>query len=70
MTNLPLFPITCGDIGTEATEVEKNLKQHFELAQMWNAVLLLDEADVFLQSRDNDGGSLQRNSLVSGMSCF
>ncbi|KAF4630939.1 hypothetical protein G7Y89_g7191 [Cudoniella acicularis] len=65
MTNLPLFPITCGDIGTNASEVEDKLKGHFELAQLWNAVLLLDEADVFLQAREIDGSSLQRNSLVS-----
>jgi hypothetical protein len=68
MTNLPLFPITCGDIGTDATVVEENLKKHFELAQLWNAVLLLDEADVFLQARDINSSSLQRNSLVSGKS--
>jgi hypothetical protein len=67
LTNLPLFPITCGDIGTNADEVEDNLRGHFELAQIWNAVLLLDEADVFLQARELDGSSLQRNSLVSGM---
>jgi SpoVK/Ycf46/Vps4 family AAA+-type ATPase len=60
-----LFPITCGDIGTDAGEVEANLREHFELAQTWNAVLLLDEADVFLQARELDGASLQRNSLVS-----
>lgn len=70
LTNLPLFPITCGDIGTVASEVEENLKSHFELAQLWNAVLLLDEADVFLQTRELDGSSLQRNSLVSGMYPF
>lgn len=66
LTNLPLFPITCGDIGTNAAEVEEKLKGHFELAQLWNAVLLLDEADVFLQAREIDSSSLQRNSLVSG----
>lgn len=46
--------------------VEEKLKGHFELAQLWNAVLLLDEADVFLQARDVDGANLHRNSLVSG----
>ncbi|KAK8211519.1 hypothetical protein M8818_003172 [Zalaria obscura] len=65
MTNLPLYPITCGDIGIEAKEVEDNLRKHFELAQLWNAVVLLDEADVFLQARNVDSSSLRRNSLVS-----
>lgn len=34
-----------------------------ELAHKWNAVLLLDEADVFLQERDTK--DIFRNALVS-----
>jgi SpoVK/Ycf46/Vps4 family AAA+-type ATPase len=47
----PLFPITCGDIGYEADEVERNLQKHFTLAHKWGCVMLLDEADVFLAKR-------------------
>ena len=47
-THRPLFPITCGDIGETAKEVEHNLEQNFHLAHRWGCVLLLDEADVFL----------------------
>ena len=65
-TKRPLFPITCGDIGTTATEVETRLESYFDLAHKWGCVLLLDEADVYLASRER-GGDLQRNSLVSGM---
>lgn len=65
-TGRPLFPITCGDIGTTAPEVEKCLENYFDLAHKWGCVLLLDEADVYLASRER-GGDLQRNSLVSGM---
>ncbi|KAL8295804.1 hypothetical protein RB600_001340 [Gaeumannomyces tritici] len=62
--NRPLFPITCGDLGSSsAQEVEKNLEKFFELARRWSCVLLLDEADVFLSSRQK--GDIRQNSLVS-----
>lgn len=62
--NRPLFPITCGDLGSSsAQEVEKNLEKFFELARRWSCVLLLDEADVFLSSRQR--GDITQNSLVS-----
>lgn len=63
----PLLPITCGDLGgISAKEVEQNLENFFDLARKWNCVLLLDEADVFLSTRD--GGDIRQNSLVSGKS--
>ncbi|KAL8836140.1 MAG: hypothetical protein Q9170_003033 [Blastenia crenularia] len=62
-THRPLFPITCGDIGETSKEVEYNLEQNFSLAHRWGCVLLLDEADVFLQARDRE--NMRRNSVVS-----
>lgn len=44
-TQRPLFPITCGDIGDKAQDVEANLEQNFQLAHKWGCVLLLDEAE-------------------------
>lgn len=61
--NRPLYMVTCGDLGTEPDDLEKRLKDVFEYAVNWNAVLLLDEADVFLQERDVH--DLKRNALVS-----
>ncbi|ORY68313.1 P-loop containing nucleoside triphosphate hydrolase protein [Pseudomassariella vexata] len=62
-TRRPLYSITCGDLGTEAFQVERNLKDHTDRAHRWGCVLLLDEADVFLTRRDwRDVG---RNALVS-----
>ncbi|KAH6854718.1 hypothetical protein B0I37DRAFT_38322 [Chaetomium sp. MPI-CAGE-AT-0009] len=61
--NRPLLPITCGDLGTSPREVETKLQEAFQLAQIWNCVLLLDEADVFLAQRSED--DIQRNALVS-----
>ena len=65
-TGRPLFPITCGDIGSTAEQVEFRLNNYFDMAHKWGCVLLLDEADVFLARREK-GGDLQRNGIVSGM---
>lgn len=59
----PLLPITCGDLGLSPKEVEENLEFHFRLAQSWDCVLLLDEADVFLARRTVQ--DVNRNALVS-----
>lgn len=64
-TGRPLFPITCGDIGSSAENVERRLNGYFDMAHKWGCVLLLDEADVFLARREK-GGDLQRNGIVSG----
>jgi hypothetical protein len=60
----PLFPITCGDLGVSPQTVEKTLKDIFRYAHLWDCVLLLDEADVFLTQRDRT--DVERNALVSG----
>jgi AAA+ superfamily predicted ATPase len=59
----PLYPITSGDLGSSAEAVEKNLKKHFTLANKWNCIMLLDEADAFLAKRKQY--DLQRNSIVA-----
>ncbi|KAM0559906.1 hypothetical protein ACHAPJ_003856 [Fusarium lateritium] len=59
----PLFVITCGDLGLTPHEVESSLKNVFRLAHLWDCVLLLDEADVFLTQRSKQ--DMKRNALVS-----
>ncbi|KAF5010505.1 hypothetical protein FDECE_3322 [Fusarium decemcellulare] len=59
----PLFVITCGDLGLTPHEVEWSLKNVFRLAHLWDCVLLLDEADVFLSQRSKL--DMKRNALVS-----
>lgn len=63
-TRRPLLSLTCGDIGTNEVMAERKLSKWFRLAEIWGAVMLLDEADVFLEKRSIS--DLQRNSLVSG----
>lgn len=59
----PLFSITSGDLGSTPAQVESNLTEIFHLANVWDCVLLLDEADVFLEEREKS--NLERNAVVS-----
>ncbi|KAI1324721.1 hypothetical protein F5Y16DRAFT_411850 [Xylariaceae sp. FL0255] len=61
MAQKPL--VTCGDIGTKPEEVEKYLEVVLVLGKTWGCVVLLDEADVFLEQRSLS--NLERNALVS-----
>lgn len=63
MAEKPLYRVTCGDIGTKPDEVEKYLESVLHLSKSWGCVVLLDEADVFLEQRTLH--DLERNALVS-----
>ncbi|KAK0659196.1 hypothetical protein QBC41DRAFT_331599 [Cercophora samala] len=63
MFQKPLLQITCGDLGSTASEVEAALETHFALASRWGCILLLDEADVFLAARTPQ--DFIRNGMVS-----
>lgn len=63
MAEKPLYPVTCGDIGTEPEQVEKYLESVLHMGKIWDCVVLLDEADVFLEERSM--ADLTRNALVS-----
>lgn len=56
--------ITAADLGHEPELLEKSLLQYFRRANDWDAIVLLDEADVYLEKRSKN--DLQRNSIVSG----
>lgn len=59
----PLYYVSAGELGASAGGMEHELDKVLELCTRWNAILLLDEADVFLERRtDND---MQRNAVVS-----
>ncbi|KAK3315617.1 P-loop containing nucleoside triphosphate hydrolase protein [Apodospora peruviana] len=63
ITRRPLYSVSAGDLGVYPDLVEEKLGKILEQSQRWNAVLLLDEADVFLEQRQpND---VTRNALVS-----
>lgn len=60
---VPLYVMSAGDLGTNADAVERSLKNILRMIPKWGAVLLLDEADVFMEARSTT--DLQRNELVS-----
>ncbi|GAW22520.1 hypothetical protein ANO14919_120570 [Xylariales sp. No.14919] len=62
--NRPLFPISCGDLGFSPKIVEKTLRDIFRYAHLWECILLLDEADIFLTQRERGGDNLERNAIV------
>ncbi|RWA11510.1 hypothetical protein EKO27_g3612 [Xylaria grammica] len=59
----PLYRVTCADIGTKAEDAEKYLESILHLGKLWRCVVLLDEAEVFLEQRSLE--DLERNALVS-----
>ncbi|KAI0528346.1 P-loop containing nucleoside triphosphate hydrolase protein [Xylaria digitata] len=59
----PIYIIGADDLGTDAKCVERTLNKAMMLCAHWKAVLLIDEADVFMGERKTD--SLKRNELVS-----
>lgn len=58
----PLYSIHTGSLGITAELVRKNLEEIFVQAKRWDAVLLLDEADVFVLER---GFELAQNAIVA-----
>jgi hypothetical protein len=56
--------LTPSDIGATPEDVETNLTKMFKRAMSWDTVLLIDEADVFMERRSTS--DLLRNSLVAG----
>lgn len=58
----PLYMVGVGELGTSASELEDNLRQVLDIAATWNAVLLLDECDIFMEARTDS--NIQRNAMV------
>jgi len=58
----PLMVISVGELGKDAAELETKLTDILEISKLWEAVLLLDEADVFLEARSLH--ELHRNAMV------
>lgn len=62
-THRPLFYLQAEDLGINAAVLGANIKKVFEMATEWDAVILLDEADVFMAERHPQ--DIARNELVS-----
>ena len=56
-----LYSVQCSQLGTDPNELEAAILKAFARAQRWNAILLLDEADVYVRARGTD---IQQNAIV------
>lgn len=57
----PLYSVQCSQLGVDADTIEESLMKVFARAKRWNAVMLLDEADVYIHERGDD---LKQNAIV------
>ena len=57
----PLYRVHSGQLGLNVAEMEKALKETLVRAQRWGAVMLIDEADVYIRRRND---SLSSNAVV------
>jgi ATPase family associated with various cellular activities (AAA) len=57
----PLYGVQCSQLGVTEEELEKKLKLVLSRAARWRAILLIDEADVYVHARGND---IQQNAIV------
>jgi len=58
----PLYSVSVGELGTDTTDLEEKLREILELATVWKAVILIDEADIFLEKRSQN--DVRRNAMV------
>lgn len=57
----PLYTVQCSQLGLDLETLEKTLKKVLARAMRWKAILLLDEADVYIHMR---GADVQQNAIV------
>jgi len=61
VTGRPLYRVHSGQLGLSVAQLEQSLKDALLRAQRWGAVMLIDEADVYIRKRDGD---LAANAVV------
>ncbi|KAF2968569.1 hypothetical protein GQX73_g4967 [Xylaria multiplex] len=61
-SRVPLYTLSSRHLGTEPTMVEKSVTNAFKCCQLWGALLLIDQADTFLEARNKNSPEL--NGIV------
>ena len=61
-TQRPLLSVHAAQLGTDTDNIERNLRNILILGSRWNAVVLIDEADVYIAERGHD---LRQNAIVA-----
>jgi SpoVK/Ycf46/Vps4 family AAA+-type ATPase len=59
----PILVIAVSDLGTDPTNVETRLGSFLRTAEKWDSIVLLDEADIFLEQRGRH--DIFRNAMVN-----
>ena len=54
VTSRPLYRVHSGQLGLSVAAMETALKEALTRAQRWGAVMLIDEADVYIRQRSDD----------------
>ncbi|KAJ3467742.1 hypothetical protein MRS44_005306 [Fusarium solani] len=62
-TRRPLLSLSVADLGTEEVKMEKRLMKWLSRAAIWGAIVLIDEAEVYMEQREP--GQTGRNALVT-----
>lgn len=62
LTILLYNSVSVGELGTSTIDLEERLREILEIASVWDAVVLIDEADIFLEKRGDE--DIKRNALV------
>ncbi|KAF2206993.1 hypothetical protein CERZMDRAFT_52018, partial [Cercospora zeae-maydis SCOH1-5] len=64
---IPLYAVSANELGDSAKDIEHQFPSVLRLAASWDAVLLLDEADAFLEKRapQDTPGARERNKRVA-----
>jgi AAA+ superfamily predicted ATPase len=57
----PLYKVQSSQLGTSAKDLEDELKTVLQRAERWGAILLIDEADVYIRARGED---IEQNAIV------
>jgi len=57
----PLYSVQASQLGTDPNELEQNLLKILKRSKRWDAIMLLDESDVYIHTRGNDLG---QNAIV------
>ena len=63
IVNKPLMVLSATELGSVPEAVEINMRRTFEMCKAWDAIILIDESEVYLEARSL--GNTTRNGLVS-----
>ncbi|KAF8541999.1 P-loop containing nucleoside triphosphate hydrolase protein [Trichophaea hybrida] len=65
-TKRVILSISSGSLGQRVYDIDYKFKELLKYATAWNAIVLIDEADVFLEARQGGAASrLEHNSIVA-----